>query len=367
MARSTHSISVIQKQIDTIIEPFGTLEHLRYESLSYRSRNGGTDLKKLLKKVLRLQRKVDHMKERLLNNTTSPSAVIINADGPQMCNNCRRVDAHHSNSNLRRDYGLIFHQRTSDSIPIQRKFKFIKASRVNRVTYSLCQECNDHLQDKEDNPEYNSFRSTWPAFIWYLLTDPKILFHYQPSFLWKLIPQQWRSWWLPSLKNYFARHYESFTTTFPQSLFLDRTEDLSEWDHMMETKSLPNIAQCCNKHLMPIVLCPWGCTTYIHKHGSIPFCTLLQKYMLKTQFGVTNKDEMKFIFTARDDYIRESVSNYDNLLLNHDWKVMPTIIIDPVKGPVCLTCPDHEKGSVKYMMHTCRQPIHNIPALRLFS
>ena len=32
-----------------------------------------------------------------------------------------------------------------------------------------------------------------------------------------------------------------------------------------EKKHLPSIANICNELLIPNVLCPWGCTEYLHK------------------------------------------------------------------------------------------------------
>ena len=220
------------------------------------------------------------------------------------------------------------------------------------------------MQDSVNNPDYKSFSYTWPGFVWYLLTDRQILEHYSPAFLWKLIPQQWRKWWLPSLKRKFGHHYSSVSINEPKSIIVDRTEDLLEWNSTLNTNVLPDTAKCCNKHLLPTILCPWGCTEYIHKHGSIDFSTVLQKCMPKVQLCTTTRESYKNIVSARDDYIRTTYSDYDVWLLNPDWKVMPSIVIDIQKGPVSLTCHDHDKGSSKYMIHTCRQPNHIIPALR---
>lgn len=65
------------------------------------------------------------------------------------------------------------------------------------------------------------------------------------------------------------------------------------------------------------------------------------------------------VIPAREDYIREE--SYECWLFNPQWLVMPSIAFVKNKGPLILTCRDHNKGSNLFMIHPCRQPLHILP------
>ncbi len=80
---------------------------------------------------------------------------------------------------------------------------------------------------------------------------------------WKFILQEWRSWWLPSLTNQFF--YRDISMDTPPSYFCDKTKDYMEFHNEKGSGVLSRTGYTINKHLMPTVLCPWGCSEYMHK------------------------------------------------------------------------------------------------------
>ena len=68
------------------------------------------------------------------------------------------------------------------------------------------------------------------------------------------------------------------------------------------------------------------------------------------------------MYSTRDDYVRDSDDDYEDLLLNPAWKVLPSLAYVEGKGPEVLTCREHNKGTNKQYVHTPRQPYHIIPS-----
>ena len=69
------------------------------------------------------------------------------------------------------------------------------------------------------------------------------------------------------------------------------------------------------------------------------------------------------MFSCRDDYLQDDVSDYDRISLNPEWVAMPSCIIDEKYGAVFLTCRLHTRGTRKKYVHVPRNPFrHNIPS-----
>lgn len=364
-------ILLANSKIQDLLSNYTSIEELQQKAKRYR----GNKLPELKihndnhSKILRLKRRIKKLSEQSTIHTDNSSRIQtnVNQDADQhhrCCNNCFRRELI-TTDDTTNSQSLHLTQRSCEVITTSpRKFRNIVSRSRTITSYILCKECTSHLADKDIQPDYNSFKFTWPCFIWYLLTDTKIRAQYEIQFIWKFIPISWRKWWLPNLKRRYNSLYTGISIDLPKPIVIDRSFDKIEWEEALNEQNLPRIANTCNKFLLPTVLCPWGCTEYIHKHGSIPFHVTLQKYMPRIQLCLTKADDFKFIATARDDYIRPHISDYDNWLLNPEWKVMPSVIIDPELGAITMTCNDHDRGNCKYMIHTCRQPDHNLPASR---
>ena len=107
---------------------------------------------------------------------------------------------------------------------------------------------------------------------------------------------------------------------------------------VLEKNNLKDLMLFSNTYLIPSVLCPWGEADYIHKCGNITYDTVLQIYLPKCYIHKVNGDKLcQKVFSTRDDYVREN-TEYDDLLLNPSWKVLPCLAFVKGKGPQVLTC-----------------------------
>lgn len=127
---------------------------------------------------------------------------------------------------------------------------------------------------------------------------------------------------------------------------------------MINSYTLPNLRDACNKFMMPNVLCPYGCSCFIHRHGVISLDLMLQRYLQKCIIKkmYSNRNGFKSLESTREDFIRCD-DDYDRWLLNDDpmWAIRPSItFVDGV--PFVMTCDDHDKGSKSLFIHPPRSP-----------
>ena len=114
---------------------------------------------------------------------------------------------------------------------------------------------------KENIKVYESPECSWPGFVWSILSDQELVTIYGQR-IWQFIPQTWRYWWITSAADLFT---DEVSLHHPQSVFVDKTMEINEWDTDIESMNLSRLRDTTNKHLMPRVLCPWGCSEHYHK------------------------------------------------------------------------------------------------------
>ena len=165
-------------------------------------------------------------------------------------------------------YLFTFHVErfTSFEVHSRRRFKFVRSTNDedNTVDLFLCQECAIHLTletSKANMKIYNSATNTWPGFVWSIFIDVSLMDKYNTR-LWQMIPQTWRYWWIDSARICFTA---DISLHMPQSIFVDKTVEINEWDSDIESMELSRLRNTSNKHLMPCVLCPWGCSEFLHQ------------------------------------------------------------------------------------------------------
>ena len=76
--------------------------------------------------------------------------------------------------------------------------------------------------------------------------------------VWKLIPSQWRYWWVETLPLVCGR-YDNVSIDSPYAITVDKSFELVEWKTKINSQLLPEIEFACNKYMMPTILCPWEC------------------------------------------------------------------------------------------------------------
>ena len=57
---------------------------------------------------------------------------------------------------------------------------------------------------------------------------------------------------------------------------MDRTKELETWNEGIKSQKLCSIADVCNWFLLRNVLCPWGCSEFIHKVGYVYLDTFIK-------------------------------------------------------------------------------------------
>ena len=97
--------------------------------------------------------------------------------------------------------------------------------------------------------------------------------------------------------------------------------------------------------------------------GHIPFDIIFQRYLPRVVIKkkISGNEMFKFVISARDDYYCDESDCYDQWLLNPNWTVHPSIAFINGNCPTILTCYDHNHGTKKHMIHTCRSPDHVLP------
>ena len=178
--------------------------------------------------------------------------------------------------------------------------------------FVLCFECSNHLT-LDDKKAAEDTIYAWPGFIWNLVYDETIR-NECGSYIWRFIPVQWRHWWINSMNSYNM----NVTLTHPPPSFVDITQTFSDWDTSLESMMLLNIAKACNKYLMPTVLCPWGCSSFMHRSGIISLDIVFQRFLPRCLVKlISKKNQFKYVLSARDDFMRETEKHkYESILLN---------------------------------------------------
>ena len=272
-------------------------------------------------------------------------------DSIPKCSNCNRRSIVGSTQ----DYQLNLCTVNSNSVIGRRSYVFIQSTRQadNPIEYELCRQCFTHLTD-DDTKIANEPSAIWPAFYWYILSSNCVHDSYSASYIWKFVPFGWRQWWFEEIRLQYPTYYQHISLFQPESIIVDRTEDMKQWKNAIELKNISGISKVCNELLIPNILCPWGCSEFLHHCGYIDIEIILQRYIEKCDLSVVDAaNKLSTVTHTRDDYIHNSIYNYDMWLHNKKWKVLPTIVF--VDGcPKISTCKDHNKGCRLIQIHCCR-------------
>ena len=269
------------------------------------------------------------------------------------CANCKR----RQNVELIESFG-----DNDNDCPYRMKFSFINSTEIrNRkfkhpdienndrdVEYPLCFECEQYLtlEDKYQTEQY-----CWPSFICCFLSNPACHDVYGSN-IWRLLAREFRMWWLSYCQSYFPDVYGYITLDDPEPVFDDLTIKIKKWNENIDSATLPNLASACNEMIMPTIMCPWGCSVFIHKIGSLPLDITIQRFIQQVELVLIDPKKLPLIQWCRDDFTRLENDN-DTWLMNPAWKIRPSIAF--IKGiPRVLTCLDHNGGNSNRMIHTCR-------------
>ena len=271
------------------------------------------------------------------------------------CDNCHR----HTNiiQDLPGIYDIEFIRRSSAEIKRRRKFKNVVKNSVNIRHHNFCVECDTYLC--RDIPQgTNTSTFLWPAFVWEVLKNANVRNMYN-NYAWRFLPLEWRGFWLNSLGEF--NEFSDVSLKSPPSFFADKTEAVRDWKELIGRNELRPLMDACNKYMMPVVLCPYGCSEHIFHSGIMTLDCVWQRFLSRCIIDlISDPTNMKYASTVRDDFIREK-NDYDVWLYNPKWKVRPSIIFTE-DGPMVMTCRNHNGGTDKLFIHIPRQPKHILPS-----
>ena len=252
-------------------------------------------------------------------------------------------------------YLIELHTCQKKDIILRQKFKHVHATkRVPECNeeVKLCKECFTFLTSRNGDSYHT--QNCWPSFVWYVLQDENVRSIYGCN-VWKLIPTEWRYWWIDEVKRRFDC-YSNVSIEFPTSFFAERTADSLTWKTSIASGKLSKLMNVCNELLIPNVACPWGCTEYVHHVGCIDIDVIFQRYLRKIQLKLIGSHErMKKVEWIREDFLRDN-DDYDCWLL-----VRPSLIINN-NGAKLMTCRNHHGGTPKCFIHPPRSPNHILPS-----
>ena len=281
------------------------------------------------------------------------------------CHNCKRKQC----TDTRETYKIQLRTVQSKNIRRRATFKHITAYTGSRsCQYVLCHQCYQYLVEKEDH-----FKNIWPSFYWILLSGSyKDFFNtsynffdiYKNGMLWKFIPKTMRMWWIDAIKTLKDRSgsifpYEHCTIDLPPPIFEDKTIHLAKFNEDFNSEKLSRVVDAMNNKdvINKNVLCPWSCTTSCRDCGKINLDTMIQRMLLNINLPLFHQKYNK-VHHSWDMYNRNA-NEYDLILLNDEWKIKPSIVIDE-NGVHVLTCKYHDGGEDKLSLFTPQSPSKNI-------
>ena len=118
--------------------------------------------------------------------------------------------------------------------------------------------------------------------------------------------------------------------------------------------------------MLPDTLCPWGCTGFCFRTSHCNPALLIQHHLRKDVLNMPHSSMYADLFTvetSRQDYLRDEM-DYDHVMLNDEWPVLPTVARVPGKGLMVLVCRHHSDSRVRKRLypHPPRKPDHNLSA-----
>ena len=275
----------------------------------------------------------------------------MNAGACNYCINCNRSGVHFDVL----EYNIVLSDINIGDVNGRsswRTFKMVDIRNSGRTSICLCNECCGHLLLDSNKRGKKQWRDIWPVYIWLLITDDNLLSRYGADVL-KFIPVEWHAYWKYRLcktrPDIFdinqIDQYKSATVVTK-----DVSYDKREFIRITSDLRLGELKHGCNKYLFPKVLCPWGCTSYLHHEGEIEMDALygcLFPY-IPTTGRIASMNKVKCAQSMRRDFFSDLI---DMHLFNPEWSVHPSVFYKAGFGPVFTTCKEHCGGTKKLYFH----------------
>lgn len=276
------------------------------------------------------------------------------------CANCRRQELFPTEEVLHEYKRLGLEMRSSSRVSFRRKYSSIRAAHCGEQVL-LCTECTEYLilgpeRRRQSSSGINDKKGVWAAYLWSLLDKSGF-----GSRIWHFFPAVMRGWWSDAV---------SFNGSVDCTIVKDITVSRLKLLEAVKNGFIGELIKVTDEEelLCPTVLCPWGCTTYPHKVGKVPFDTVLQFCCPYKDIAlISPKARFGEVLSARLDYVRPSIADYQCQILQilkPEWTVLPSIWFTN-DGPVFATCELHDGGCRDMYFHPPRMPLYApIPAAR---
>ena len=120
----------------------------------------------------------------------------------------------------------------------------------------------------------------WPVYMWKLISHPEMLAKFGSDCL-HWIPKNLHPFWRRSLcaelpSFYTLQAFNLYTESI--SVVVDVTTRKGLWLGVLDRNLLGEIKQECDEYLIPNVLCPWGCASYLHDGGCVSYDTIVSRF-----------------------------------------------------------------------------------------
>merc|ERR1711923_608825 len=308
------------------------------------------------------------------------------AEDVQFCHNCMRCSMGNPCSEVNQ---LDLMDVSSLSIKaLSSHLRQLQCTRTNNGArvHRLCRECRNYLMDPSDI----EWKNTWPSFLWNLLSGKDAstgrFFHkvYDPKYLWKLVPQSLRPNWIGAIRGRYGvevmqrarnnvvnvKGFAQCSIDSPEPFFIDRTTDVKSFFDDVKSYKLKRLLHCLSAEhekpcMIPDVLCPWGCTEFCFRARNVDLGLFIQHHLRRVQLNFPNNkwyENLYLVETCRDDYFRKDPNDYDKVLLNDNWPILPSITVTENDGLAVLVCRHHATKSSRKRLyhHPPRKPHHNL-------
>ena len=86
---------------------------------------------------------------------------------------------------------------------------------------------------------------------------------------------------------------------------------MRDWKELSGQLERRPLMDACNKYMMPVVLCPYGCSEHIFHSGIMTLDCVWQRFLSRCIINlISDPTNMKYASTVRDDFIRGK-NDYD--------------------------------------------------------
>ena len=253
-------IDKLREKISRLVQQYGSKSSILDQRNAFRLSGDIKEAKRLYniyQTIRRNEQKLNSLESQLQEDEETQSDTDGDNTPINICANCARRQSPYLTENTPQDsiYHLEFIYQPSNIISSHRKFKTVSAGNRNIIQHCLCKDCAIHLTH-EDTDVANLPDFTWAAFMWINILSNRDIHTKYGSKIWQFIPNKWRYWWIDSLIESFPNTFFEITIDNPISMIDDRSLDMEEWNHQVETLTLQDLANVCNTLLLSTVSCP---------------------------------------------------------------------------------------------------------------